>query len=192
MPILDHFGLLAPLYETFIHPRDPVQLRALLAPPIDGPLLDAGGGTGRVAQFLRDVASEIVVTDLSFKMLQQTAAKDSLHSACAHAEALPFPDGSFARVIMVDALHHVCHQAKTAAELWRVLRPGGRLIIEEPDLRLRGVKLLALAEKLALMRSHFLSPPQIAGLFTTPDAHIHIEVAAPNAWIIMDKLSQRI
>lgn len=187
MPSLDHFDLLAPLYEAFIRSRDPVRLRELLAPPGDGLLLDAGGGTGRVAQFMHGIAPAIVVTDLSFKMLRQTAAKDRLQPACARAEALPFPDASFARVMMVDTLHHVYHQAQTADELWRVLRPGGRLVIEEPDLRLPGVKLLALAEKLALMRSHFLSPPQIAALFTAPDARIHSEVAGPIVWVIIDK-----
>ncbi len=184
---MDHFDLLAPLYETFIRPRDPVRLRELLSPPGDGLLLDAGGGTGRIAQFMRDVAPAVIVTDLSFKMLRQTAAKDRLRPVCARAETLPFPNASFARVMMVDALHHVHHQAQTASELWRVLCPGGRLVIEEPDLRLPGVKLLALAEKLALMRSHFMAPPQIAALFAAMGAHTRIEAVAPTAWIIIDK-----
>jgi len=44
-------------------------------------------------------------------------------------------DHSFDRVLMVDALHHVVNQAETICELYRVLKPGGRLVIEEPDLR---------------------------------------------------------
>ena len=59
---------------------------------------------------------------------------------------------------MVDALHHVIHQGQTAREMYRVLKPGGRIVIEEPDIRKFGVKLIAVAEKLLLMRSHFLSP----------------------------------
>jgi demethylmenaquinone methyltransferase/2-methoxy-6-polyprenyl-1,4-benzoquinol methylase len=47
----------------------------------------------------------------------------------------------------------------------RVLEPEGRSVIEEPDIRTFGVKLVALAEKILLMRSHFLSPIQIASLF---------------------------
>ncbi len=76
---------------------------------------------------------------------------------------------------MVDALHHIIDHRQTIQDLWRVLAPGGILIIEEPDIRLFGVKLLALAEKLALFRSHFLSSSTIAGLLrdagAEPDIH---------------------
>ena len=59
---------------------------------------------------------------------------------------------------MVDALHHVINHGQTAREMYRVLKPGGRIVIEEPDIRSFYVKLIAVAEKLLLMRSHFLSP----------------------------------
>ena len=88
---------------------------------------------------------------------------------------------------MVDALHHVIDQAATARELWRVLKPGGRLVIEEPDIRTFSVKVVALVEKMALMRSHFLSPSQIASLFHFPDASPRLEQEGNNAWVIIDK-----
>lgn len=187
MPILDHFGLLAPFYERLIPLRQAEQLIVLLGLPVEGPLLDAGGGTGRVAQVLRGKASQVIVADLSFKMLQQAAAKDGLLTANSHSEALPFPDHSFDRIVMIDALHHVCSQVETALEFWRVLKPGGRLVIEEPDVRTLIVKAVALAEKLALMRSHFLSPPRIAALFPFPDASVQIERDGFNAWVVVDK-----
>ena len=88
---------------------------------------------------------------------------------------------------MVDALHHVCDQTITADELWRVLKPGGRLVIEEPDVRTRAVKLMALAEKIALMRSHFLSPPEIAALFDRANALTTIERDGYISWVVIDK-----
>lgn len=188
MPILDHFGILAPFYETFIKPKFPQQLWAHLNFPETGALLDAGGGTGRISQFLSGKANPVVVADLSHKMLSQVHQKDGLRPVCSLTERLPFQDGTFAGIMMVDALHHVIDQHKTIDELWRTLRPGGRLVIEEPDLRRLGVKLLALAEKLALMRSHFLSPPQIAGLMQYPNARVHIETDASTAWVIAEKL----
>ena len=187
MPIFDHFDFLAPLYETFIPPKDPKEMWAFADLPASGALLDAGGGTGRVAQFMSGKANPIVVADLSHKMLSEARQKDGLRPVCSHTEKLPFPDETFARIIMVDALHHVIDQRSTLDELWRTLQPGGRLVIEEPDLRLFGVKLLALAEKLALMRSHFLSPPRIAELLNYPDARVRIETSKFNAWVIAEK-----
>ena len=190
MPIFDHFDFLAPFYETFIPPKDPQEIWNFADLPASGALLDAGGGTGRVAQFMRGKVDSIVVVDLSQKMLAETRQKDGLRPVCSHTEKLPFADETFARIIMVDALHHVCDQRGTVDELWRTLQPGGRLVIEEPDLRLFGVKLLAIAEKLALMRSHFLSPPRISDLFHYPDARVRIETSKFNAWVIAEKKSK--
>ena len=187
MPHFDHFDFLAPLYERFIRPKDPQEMWALVDLPVSGALLDAGGGTGRVAQFMSGKAHPVVVADLSCKMLAQARQKDGLHPVCSPTEKLPFADETFARIIMVDALHHVWDQRQTAAELWRVLQPGGRIVIEEPDVRTFPVKLIALAEKLALMRSHFLSPPGIVELFPYPDAGVRLETAQYNAWVIVEK-----
>jgi len=189
MPIFDHFDFLAPFYENFIKPKDPQEMWTLADLPVSGALLDAGGGTGRVAQFMNGKANPIVVADMSHKMLSEARQKDGLCPVCSHTEKLPFRNETFARIIMVDALHHVYDQHGTVDELWRMLQPGGRLVIEEPDLRLFGVKLLALAEKLALMRSHFLSPPQIAELFHYPNARVRIETSDFNAWVIAEKLN---
>lgn len=190
MPRFDHFDFLAPLYEWFIRPKDPQEMWALAGLPVSGALLDAGGGTGRVAQFMSGKAHPVVVSDLSCKMLAQARQKDGLHPVCSPTEKLPFPDESFARIIMVDALHHVCDQQQTADELWRVLQPGGRIVIEEPDVRTFPVRLIALAEKLALMRSHFLSPPRVVELFPYPDAGIRLETSQYNAWVIVEKKSR--
>jgi len=187
MPIFDHFDFLAPLYETFIHPKDPQEMWKLADLPVSGALLDAGGGTGRVAQFMSGKAHPIVVADLSCKMLNEAHQKDNLSPVCSHTETLPFPNESFARIIMVDALHHVCNQRQTIDELWRVLQLGGCIVIEEPDVRTFPVKLIAIAEKLALMRSHFLSPSRIADLFSYPNARVRLETGKYTAFIVVRK-----
>lgn len=187
MPIFDHFGMIAPFYERLIPLREPEQLIELLQPPFEGPLLDAGGGTGRVSQALKGLASQIVVADVSHGMLRQARSDHRLETVRSQTEKLPFPDGTFDRVIMVDALHHVANHSQTASEMWRVLAPGGRIVIEEPDVRQFSVKFIALFEKLALMRSHFLPPPRIAALFTDPAALKRIEQEDFNAWIIVEK-----
>ena len=189
MFVFDHFGFLAPVYDRLIKPKAPEYLWELLQLPTDGLLLDAGGGTGRVAQFMVEKSAGVVLADLSIKMLMEAHHKGEFSRVCSHTEGFPFPNDSFSRILMVDALHHVCDQPQTADELWRVLEPGGYLVIEEPDLRTLTVKLVALAEKLAFMRSHFLAPPDIATLFEFPQADIRVitESNGFNAWVIVHK-----
>jgi demethylmenaquinone methyltransferase/2-methoxy-6-polyprenyl-1,4-benzoquinol methylase len=183
--MFDHFDVLAPVYDRAI-PFSRLELMLkMVTLPVDGLLLDAGGGTGRVAAALSPYVRKAFVADFSRGMLAQARGK-GLSGVQAPAENLPFGDGTFERIIMVDALHHVHHQAQTIAELWRVLRAGGILVIEEPDVRTWQVKIVAVVEKLALMRSHFLTPQKISDLFPS-EAKVSIETEGYNAWVIIQK-----
>jgi ubiquinone/menaquinone biosynthesis C-methylase UbiE len=200
LPINRHFDLLAPLYDRLIAPPDPDRLRALLdlpdlhAPPAAGWMLDAGGGTGRVSAELCARVERLAISDLSLAMLRQAVEKGrvqprlaSVQPVLARVQRLPFPDGCFTRILVVDAFHHFGRQPESAAELERVLAPGGRLVIEEPDIRRLSVKLIALGETLALMGSRFRSPEwmraQLAGL----GLQARVETDQATAWIIASK-----
>lgn len=182
---LDHFSLIAPLYNRFDGYASLEVMLQLAALPVEGRLLDVGGGTGRVAHALRAYARQRVVVDASRVMLRYAASKPGLQAGAAASEHLPFPAASFERVIMVDALHHVANQAQTARELLRLLKPGGRIVIEEPNIRKWPVKMIALAEKGLGMRSHFLSPMQIAALFSPAETEI-VEQGLM-AWVVVSK-----
>ena len=179
----DHFDVIAPIYARVTY-SSLDKMRELAGLPLKGRLLDIGGGTGRVASALLQDVDEVVIADVSMGMLKQTN-RSTLKPVCSHSESLPFADNFFERVIMVDALHHVIDQSSSAHEMLRVLKPGGRIIIEEPDINVFGVKLIALAEKLLLMRSHFLSPLQIASLF--PDGNTDIVSKDSSAWVVVSK-----
>jgi hypothetical protein len=79
-------------------------------------------------------------------------------------------------------------QRVTVGELWRVLAQGGRMIIVEPDITVLSVKLLALVEKLLLMRSHFFSAEWIASLFSIRDARIDIIRQDSTVYLIVEKV----
>ena len=183
MPAFDHFAFIAPLYARAAYSKTDM-MREVASLPVHGSLLDAGGGTGRVASAIRDLVDEVIVADVSLGMLKE-APLSTLRPVCTGSESLPFADNSFERVIMVDALHHVIDHAHTAREMFRVLKPGGVLVIEEPDIRTFGVKLIAIAEKLLLMRSHFLAPAEILKLFSSGEKQV--KAVDGTAWVIIKK-----
>ena len=173
--MFDHFDIIAPFYDRVIHKLDLNRLIDLLKLPTRGRMLDAGGGTGRVSSRLRSLIDEIVVCDLSLSMLKQARNKDRLLTVQTHVEKLPFPNESFERIVVVDALHHFCDQRESIQELLRVLKTGGRLVIEEPNIDNFIIKWVALAEKLALMRSCFNSSDEIVDMIKDQGFNARVE-----------------
>jgi ubiquinone/menaquinone biosynthesis C-methylase UbiE len=173
--MLHHFDIIAPFYDRVIHKLDLKRLINLLKLPARGRMLDAGGGTGRVSSRLRTMIDEVVVCDLSLPMLKQANHKGRLWTAQSHIEQLPFPNESFERIVVVDALHHFCDQRQSIQELLRVLKTGGRLVIEEPNIDKFIIKWVALAEKLFLMRSHFFSSDEIVAMIKEQGFNAYVD-----------------
>jgi len=186
MPAIDHFKHLAPFYELALPFEALGSLLEHGGFSASHLVLDAGGGTGRVAEALKPYVRGVVVADVSRGMLLQ-ASKKRLPAILSPVEALPFSNGTFDRIIMIDAFHHVCDQIAAANELWRILAPGGILLIQEPDIRKFAVKVVAAAEKIALMRSHFLSPLKIAELFLPCTTQLAVMDEGFSAWVIVRK-----
>jgi ubiquinone/menaquinone biosynthesis C-methylase UbiE len=187
MSRLDHFNFLGPVYDLVFGraiDHDMVEIAGLQP---DHKLLDVGGGTGRVAVLFKEITDQILIVDSAIGMLRKAQDK-GLRTVNGNSERLPVRTGAFDRVIMVDALHHVRDQAETLQETWRVLAPGGQLVIEEPDIHNFWVKLVALGEKILLMRSRFLPPEEIVEICQFMDRD-SIQLIKNNsiAWIIITK-----
>ena len=102
-------------------------------------VLDVAGGTGDLAKaFARKVGpnGQVWLTDINGAML--THGRDRLCDqgivlpvARCNAEQLPFPDNHFDCVSVAFGLRNMTHKDKALAEMQRVLRPGGRLLVLE-------------------------------------------------------------
>ena len=95
-----------------------------------GPLLDIGCSTGALLNGAAGRFAPLVGVDVAFRWLVVGAVR--LREAgvdatlvCANAEALPFPDGTFAAVTATDTIEHVSDVAASASECHRVLAPDG-------------------------------------------------------------------
>ena len=138
-----------------------------MALPTDGPLLDAAGGTGYVSIALRSLVGAVVISDLSHQMLRQAKKKGFSLTVQARTERLPFPDATFSRALVVDALHHFTEQYAAVAELSRVLKPAGRIVIVEPDVTRRPVKVISLLERWLFMGSRFHPAGEIKSMLSS-------------------------
>src|SRR5712692_3695465 len=94
---------------------------------------DLGCGTGQVAAALAPFVARVVAVDESAAMLQ--AAKKRLHEfenvdlRRGELEALPIDDARLDCATLMLVLHHVPEPEKALAEVARVLRPGGRVVL---------------------------------------------------------------
>ncbi|HEY1615660.1 MAG TPA: class I SAM-dependent methyltransferase [Rhizomicrobium sp.] len=107
-------------------------VHALLRALPRGHVLDAACGTGRHLVVLRDLGHELSGFDASAEMLAVARAKvPEANLRVASLERLPWGDGTFDAVLCALAMEHQPTVAPAIAELARVVRPGGRVIVSD-------------------------------------------------------------
>ena len=185
--MIDHFGLIAPFYDRVFKTGDISKLIDCLKLDYGEFVLDAGGGTGRIGSALRKIGMNIIVVDASFRMLQLARGEKDLRSVCCLAENMAFQNESFDRIMMIDTFHHVRNQIKTVKELWRIVKPGGRIVIQEPDINNIAVKLIAMFEKLLGMRSKFLEAEILIAMFEGANSSYYVERTDFHYYAIIQK-----
>ncbi len=95
-------------------------------------VLDLGTGTGLAARAAANQAGEVVGLDISRRMLAAARPPLSWHPAQGDMHYLPFPAGRFDVVLASFALNST-DPRRALVEARRVLKPGGRLVIQEWD-----------------------------------------------------------
>jgi len=113
-------------------------LTRLLDQPLERHLLDVGCGGGQAAIRLAERHSHlrIVGIDLSPVMIRGACRRarrrrSTARFAVADAQALPFPDELFEGVFSFGSAKHWPDPARGLGECWRVLRPGGELLVAD-------------------------------------------------------------
>lgn len=104
-------------------------------------VLDVAGGTGDLAaQFARQVgpSGSVTVADINAAMLDVGRARmadrgltGNIEFVQANAECLPFPDNYFDCITIAFGLRNVTHIDAALASMYRILKPGGRLLVLE-------------------------------------------------------------
>ena len=97
-------------------------------------VLEVGCGQGGFSLHLANLGASVVGTDFSSKAIEistnrQLAQESSAKFLVADAQALPFADKSFDLVVSCECLEHVPIPEKALAEMFRVLKPNGRLVL---------------------------------------------------------------
>jgi 2-polyprenyl-6-hydroxyphenyl methylase/3-demethylubiquinone-9 3-methyltransferase len=108
------------------------EARGALVPPADRPdavLVDAGCGGGLLAPHVRRLGYRHVGVDLRRSGLEQSASRGMV-PVTGDVTALPLADGCADVVVAGEILEHVTDLPGTVAELCRVLRPGGLLVLD--------------------------------------------------------------
>lgn len=103
--------------------------------PAGAKVLDCGAGTGELSLAASDNADSVLCTDLSKNMLKQAQRKaralgaDNIEFAARNIFDLQDPNDTYDVVIAGNVLHLLTNPQGAVKEMYRVLKPGGKLLL---------------------------------------------------------------
>ena len=110
------------------------EIQATLAScKLTGQVLELGCGNGTYSPVLAVNADMLYVTDISEQMVKRCrkCLNDIKNTVIEQQDCtfLSYPDNSFDAIVMVNLLHIIANPAKALKESYRVLKPGGKLVV---------------------------------------------------------------
>ncbi|MBM4460861.1 MAG: methyltransferase domain-containing protein [Chloroflexi bacterium] len=138
--IVSHYDRVAgapPVEPPILSAKELRALVNLVSPRPGARVLEAGAGTGAIALAFAPHAAEVIGVDISPAMLERAEQARVARKATnvyfrwADAADLPFSDGSFDLVVSRNLLNYVSEPAALLTGFGRVLRPNGRLLMDE-------------------------------------------------------------
>ncbi len=134
--VADRYDLMNDLMSLGLHRAWKRFTVALAAVRPDERVLDVASGSGDLAQAFAARGAQVWMSDVNARMLARgrDRALDAgclLPAICCDAERLPFASESFDCVTVAFGLRNMTHKDRALAEMVRVLRTGGRLLVLE-------------------------------------------------------------
>lgn len=153
-------------------------LLELSRPTAEDSVLDLACGPGLVACAFARQAGQVIGMDLTPAMLEQAAKRQqeqgltNLAWQLGDVQTLPYADNSFSLVLTRYSFHHLLDPQQTLAEMIRVCRPGGRVLVADVALL---PKKVAAYDQLEIMRdpshTHALTTVGFSTLFLHSGLH---------------------
>jgi ubiquinone/menaquinone biosynthesis C-methylase UbiE len=131
-------------------PRHLGTVRRLLAPAPGERILEVGCGRGHLTRRLEALGAQVTGVDANPQAASAALAGDVRTMS---VEALEFSDAHFDKVVSVHAIEHFPHLEQGMAEMARVLRPGGLMLLIYPAEPIRG--LFAVPDAITIYRNPF-------------------------------------
>lgn len=132
-------------------------LRGLLPPTSELACLDIGGDNGVISYFLRQGGGRWTSGDLTEEAVASIRELTGGECLTLDGKRTPFPEAAFDLVVVIDFLEHISDDRGFVAELARILKPGGGLVVNVPH-----------AKRLSLIR------PLRLALGLTDEKHGHL------------------
>lgn len=97
-----------------------------------GAVLNVGVGTGTLAAAVADaLGAFLVVLNPAPPLLSRVPKHARVRGQRGYAKAIPYPDDSFDAVVAPNTFHNLSDPQRAVGEFFRVVRPGGRVVVLE-------------------------------------------------------------
>ena len=144
-------------------------------------ILDLGAGTGAYSEFLADAFEATVSAVEPSERMRSVAEREHSHPRVTYlagrAEAIPLETASCHAALLSNMVHHVSDRAAAVAELHRVVRPGGLVLVRGTLAGGRGVPFMDFFPSArAIAAGRIPTPEQVVEMFAGPFEHVASEL----------------
>ncbi len=167
---MDLFRLAAPFYDGLMkvagHQKTIKKAVEQVRIKPDDVICDIGAGTGQLSRLL-PAENKLILVDSSDRMLKKARKKvaNQAKIVISRAQNLSLEDNSCDLVFCIDALHHFERTGSALAEMKRIVRNNGAIVILEFDPANLKTRIMQWLEELAGEPGCFYSPDKLAAFF---------------------------